>query len=240
MNPQFKMLVWKQWRERRGQLWLCVAMGALLRLGKPAVDPRQASAGSGALQFIWEELAVLYIFLVPLLIAMRTACGESTDHTASFTRCLPLARGRASFFRLAGGALVLVAPIALAAILATVNFGVARSIDPALPAKLPALMPASWWGLGIVWAEAALLAIAAVGCYAQLCLLGTLVERENQLAFLGAVWTILCFFAAIGFQGRAELVSPHAMLLASRKLRGRPIRSPSQLASAERWPETWR
>ena len=115
--------------------------------------------------------------------------------------------------RLFSGGCVLAAPIVLVAILAAAALAVTRSIDPALPVKLPALMPAGWAGLAQVCGVAAVLAITAVGCHVQLALLGTLVRRENQAAFLGAVWTIVCFFAVLGYRRLAEPILPQALLL---------------------------
>ena len=221
MDPQLKMLVWKEWRERRGQLALCLAC-----VLAPAVCMTFWSLGYA----VWKDRGlglgvegawlVLYGMLMPIFVAMRTARGEMTDRTASFSLGMPVSPCWANWIRLGGGAAVLAAPVLLLGILGPLVFAAVWYVDPQIARGL-VFGPKAFDWLG--WFELKLFVgvVAVMGCYVQLALLGTLVRSENQLAFLGAIWTILWLFAALANHepphhedlSPMPFVSPHALML---------------------------
>ena len=104
--------------------------------------------------------AFIYGLFAAIFVAMRTALGENTDRTRSFSDGLPISVWQRGSIRLAGGAAVLVVPIVAGAVLL------------------------SFWtesGSGMVWCVAAVVAWSATTFYLILSLLGTALAGRNRI-----------------------------------------------------------
>jgi hypothetical protein len=221
MDPRLKMLLWKEWRERRDQLFLCLGLAGACALCAAIWTFGRMLRGDRPDRFPWEVIAWFYSLVMPLFIAMRTACGEETDRTTTFSLALPVAPLRAAWIRLSGGAMVLLAPFVLIVALASTGLAIASLFDFKMARQLAGLMPVGWSRLPMFWLNAALIAVATLGCYLQLAVLGTFVRSENRLALLGAALTIVSIIAGLASgidsaRGNwVEVVSPQTAALSA-------------------------
>jgi len=175
------MLVSRELQERRGQAALCLAwipIGAVLGSVHGGQDPGRWTACFGA-------IALFYALFMPLFVAMRTALGETTDGTRAFSAGLPISSRLRGAVRLAGGAVVVAAPILLGAGLLSAGLAVAMPQDGG---------PNLWFiGVAIAW--------FAQGLYLLLCLLGTGLRREAHLGYWGPP-VIVTIMMLTDLQGR--------------------------------------
>lgn len=196
MTSQLRALVWKEWHDRRLQLAICMSWmvcGTLYSIAYEWTRELHAPVAS------FYGTAMLFGLLTPILIAMRTALGETTDRTRSFSDALPISPGRRAWVRLAGGAAVLTVPILVGALLLSLclALGWLEQAPPRPPAgpeyvslpKRASLSPLSAVGfLG----QVALYALwATTTLYVLLSLIGTALRKEAHAGYLGAVIVFL-------------------------------------------------
>jgi hypothetical protein len=163
MNPKLWNLIWSELCQRRTQLGVCL----LCMLGGAVYYIATTSA--------WEAFSItafIYGLFAAIFLAMRTALGESTDRTRSFSDGLPIAAGQRGWIRLAGGAVVLVVPIVAGAVLLLCWLGP---------------------GTAMLWCLTAVMAWSATTFYLILSLLGTTLRAESHLGYCGAALACLWF-----------------------------------------------
>jgi hypothetical protein len=189
------MLIWKEWQERKWQL----ALGAAWML-------------CGAVYVVWYEsahrvrapvaglysVASMFGVLAAVLLAIRTAVGEKTQHTLGFSAAMPVSIRRQAWVRLAGAAITLAVPMLLGAAVLTFALGMG-GVEQATPrspevSRISLLsrdsLPA-FEAVGFLWRATALEISAAVTLLVFIVLLGALCRTESQVGFLGAFLGIL-------------------------------------------------
>src|SRR5436190_13040623 len=105
-------LLWKQWREDKIYLaifsaWMILAV--CYAVGYELGHHFHAAVGS------FSVLASFYSVVAAIVLATRTARGEHTDGTMSFTASLPVSLRRIATVRMAGAVATLAIPIVIAA-----------------------------------------------------------------------------------------------------------------------------
>ncbi|MEO7402058.1 MAG: hypothetical protein ABIU95_00145, partial [Burkholderiales bacterium] len=153
----------------------------------------------------FHEIASLFALFAPIFIAMRTALGETTDHTKSFADGLPISAHKRGWLRLLSGAAVLVLPIVLGAVLLSgflafgwmeqaplrpLNFGLVGMVKVPQRHSIDALA-----SIAMLWKVTAIVACSTCSLYAWLALLGTALHAESHAGFAGAAFAA-CWFIA--------------------------------------------
>ncbi len=215
MSPQLRMLLWKEWRERRTQFLVCLLWMAG---GTACIVAFEWSREFRAPVDGFYNVAIMLAMFMPIFVAMRTSLGETTDRTRSFTSALPVSAHRRGWIRLAGGAAVLAAPILLAAILLSLYLALgwveesppqlARSaLDVPLPNPgTENVLPQ----IAFLWARALVVILGATSLHVLLSLLGTAVRTEASAGFVGAVVAFLWFVGnvSVAFSAIAQPGEP--------------------------------
>lgn len=200
MSPQLRMLVWKEWRERRLQFLVCslwMIGGAIYTIAYERSHGYRAPVAS------FFGTAATFGLFVPIFLAMRTSLGETTDRTRSFSSALPISPGQRSWTRLAGGAGVLVVPILLGAMLLSLCLALGW-LEQASTRSLPnddvsygrlseraSLTPLA--AVGLVGRVTAITTWSATSLYILLSLLGTTLRAEAHAGYVGAFVAFLWF-----------------------------------------------
>jgi hypothetical protein len=211
MIPQLRMMLWKEWRERRVQFLVC-----LLWMVGGAICTILYESSRGFRAPVGDYFATAFIFgyLAPIFIAMRTALGETTDRTRSFSNSLPISDSLQGWIRWIGGASVMAVPIVIGSAILSLWLAAGwleqaptRPTDMnshyvSLPQRgsLPALSAVAMLGTAT-----AVLVCAVTSLYGILCLVGTFLRRESQLGFFGATVAMLWF---LGWGVGVELKQP--------------------------------
>src|SRR4051794_27325726 len=121
MDTRLRMLLWSERRQRRTQFLVCL----LWIIGGTVYSiVYELSRGFRTPVASFYGVASLFALFAPIFLSMRTSLGEITDRTRSFNDGLPVSARRRGWIRLAGGAGVLVAPIALGAILLSAGLAI--------------------------------------------------------------------------------------------------------------------
>jgi len=185
-------LIWKELRERRlflslGLVWTLLGIVYLLtyELGHRYRDPVAS----------FHTTASLFGLLAGVLVAMRTARGETTDRTRGFSDGLPIPRPLRAAVRLAGGFCALAVPIAVGAFVLSLLLG-AGIVEQAYPAAraaepvyVPMLERASLSrpaAVGFAWYVAAIEIASASWLLLLATALGTLTRSESRAGYAGA------------------------------------------------------
>jgi hypothetical protein len=186
MSPQLRMLLWKEWRDRRAQFLVCLL--SVVLVARVSVDAYYAVA-------LWFGLSM------SIFVAMRTSLGETTDRTGSFTSALPISPQRQGWIRLAGGLAVLMAPIVLGAVL--ISLCLALGWMKQLPSNPPGgrlSVPMSELkslsapsAVALQWRVTAVVVSSVTSLYVVLSLLGGALRTETHAGFAGAAVAILWF-----------------------------------------------
>ena len=87
MKSQVAVLVWKEWRQRRWEFLLCLALALLCLVSAVVWSFFHAVRIRRLERYPWEVLGWFYCLLMPVLFAMQTACGDISDRTRAFSRC---------------------------------------------------------------------------------------------------------------------------------------------------------
>ena len=185
-----KSLVWQQWRENRGYLaiftaWM--AFGVCYCIAYEMGYRFRASVGQFS---CW---ALLYTICAAIGLAMRTAQGEQSAGTISFTASLPVSLEQIAAVRIAGAMATLAVPVFVASALLSLALASGlieqaepRSLHPFV--RLPARDTASL--LAALEELASVTAIAVFGGIELLLILslfGCWLRSQAQVGFLGAV-----------------------------------------------------
>jgi hypothetical protein len=193
MDLQLRSLLWKEWRERRTQFF--VSTFAMIAATVACLANEWAHRSLEPVDSFYGT-ALLFGWLMPVFVAMRTSLGETTDRTRSFTSALPISPRRRGWIRLAAGAGVLVVPIVLSAVLLSLYLaaGWVEQLAPAgtgsiSPADRPAHDVAS--ALRLVACVTVVAACATTALYILLSLIGTELPTEALLGFVAVVVVLL-------------------------------------------------
>jgi hypothetical protein len=228
MDLQLRSLLWKEWQERRTQFFVCTFWMVGATLYCILIDRTHRFRDPAASFY---KTAMLFGWLMPMFIAMRTSLGETTDRTRSFASALPISPERRGWIRLAAGAAVLVVPIVLGAIL--LSLFLAAGWGEQLPTQAP---PGVLFGLpsdrptpdaaAIVALVAYVTAVAVwstTTLYLLLSLIGTTLRTEARLGFVAVVVVLLWILAM--FLGYALFASrqPDSVLLVAPIMPGATI-----------------
>lgn len=189
MSPQLRVLVWKEWRERRVLFLVCL----LWMVGGTAYDLARAWLhGHGG---VVSSISITYYYglFMPIFLAMRTSLGETTDRTRAFASALPISGERRGWVRLGGGLAVLIVPILVSAILtaSALTLGwIDRSAIGVLyrESALPVL--------GVLARTTAIEVSSATSLYVLLSLVGTALRAEAHAGFVGAAVAILWYLGS--------------------------------------------
>ena len=204
MDAKLRTLLWSEWRQRRTQLQVCLLWmigGTIYSIVYELTHRFRTPVAN------FHEIASLFALFAPVFIAMRTALGETTDHTRSFADGLPISARKRGWLRLVGGVAVLVLPIVLGAVLLSgfLAFGWMEQA-PLRPdnygvdgmERVPSRPSLNTLAAIIVLAKVtAIVVCSACSLYAWLALLGTTLRAESHAGFTGAA------FAACWFLGSA-------------------------------------
>lgn len=186
MSPTFRALLWIEWRERRWPLTLAAGWMAVVVWNVLEIGARNFYDGT-----------LFFAVGAPVFVALRTALGETADGTRSFSEALPTTRWQRGGMRLAGGAVVIVLPIVLAAgaVIALLPLGwTAFEVKP---------YNTSWaeWKFGAsapfgvsatqILLSAAILISSAMTLYLLLALTGTALQTPAQLGYVGTAMAML-------------------------------------------------
>jgi hypothetical protein len=198
MPAQIRELLRKEWHERRMQFLICMlwmVCGTLYCIAYEWSREFRASVAS------FYSTAMSFGMLMPIFLAMRTALGETTDRTRSFSDALPISSRRRAWIRLAGGAGVLIVPILTAAVLLSLCLacGWLRQ-SPTRPPDGPGYTSLSQRvslsatsAVGLVWQVTAVVLWATTTLYVLLSLIGTTLRKEAHAGFVGTVVVFLWF-----------------------------------------------
>lgn len=221
MSPQLRMLLWKEWRERRTLFLVCLLWMVGGTVYNIASEWRRGLGLAGVLSSF--STAYLFALFMPIFVAMRTSLGEASDRTRSFASALPISGERRGWIRLGGGLAVLMVPILLGAVLISLclAFGWFELLRHPLPDRpsfraLPAV--------AMVWRATAVNLSSATSLYLLLSLLGTALQKEAHLGFAGAAVAILWFLGSMlaptlhfsglpGADAWAPVILPRSMLV---------------------------
>lgn len=197
MRSQLRMLLWKEWRERRAQFWLCMAWGVgltLYQISYEATHHLRASVAAFSSLLLFGMLAAIFA-------AMRTAQGENRDRTRAFSDGLPVAPRLRGWIRLAGGAAVVMTPILVGALLLSVCLatGWFQQAPPRPPqgpdyvqlAQRTSLSPLG--ALGFLWTVTLIVSASTTTFYLLLAWLGMKLRAEAHVGFVGAALAFLWF-----------------------------------------------
>jgi hypothetical protein len=205
MNPQVKMLLWREWRERRVQFLLGLAWmlaGTVYVVVYETTHRLRTPVAS-----FWST-GMTYAMFAPICLAMRTALGELTARTRPFSDALPVSPRTRGWIRWLGGAVTLIAPILLA--VALLSICLATGWIEQVPARalhgakhISALERESlggWSAVGMAWTVTATAVWSACALYALLALINTRLKSETHAGFVGAavmaVWVFLGYLKA--------------------------------------------
>ncbi len=232
MSPQLRMLLWKEWRERRTQFLVCllwIVGGAVYNVAYAWSRETRTPVAS------FFSTILLFELFAPIFVAMRTSLGETTDRTRSFTNALPISAQRRGWIRLAGGAAALIVPILVGAVLISLCLGSGwiEQVPPRPPfghTDVPRPLQESLSALSavaLVWRATTVLVFSTVEFYVLLSLVGTALRAEAHAGFAGAAIGVLWFLSyylgiiSVGLPGVTALfgaINPQSMIGAGSNL----------------------
>jgi hypothetical protein len=196
------MLLWSEWRQRRTQFLVCL----LWIIGGTVYSiVYELSRGFRTPVASFYVVSSLFALFAPIFLAMRTSLGEFTDRTRAFNDGLPISARRRGWIRLAGGAGVLVAPIALGVMLlsACLAIGWIEQVS-----QRPADFLTTWArvpertslsntsAVAMACRVSAIVACSACSLYVLLSWIGTAFRTESYAGFAGAVFAAVWFLTS--------------------------------------------
>jgi len=185
-----KSLLWKQWRENRGYLAIFTAwmvLAAFYCIGYEVGYRFRATVGQ------FSGWALFYTIGAAVFLAMRTAQGEQTAGTISFSASLPVSLRRIAAVRIAGAAATLAVPVLVGAALLSLAIasGLVEQAGPRGDRPFPRLqeretasLMAALEQLGSVTAIAI---FGGIQLLLVLSLFGCWLRSQAQVGLLGAV-----------------------------------------------------
>ncbi|MGO8697552.1 MAG: hypothetical protein ACLQVY_07535 [Limisphaerales bacterium] len=183
-------LWWKQWHENKRYLAAFLAwmiLGAVYAISYQMSHKFRAPVGQ------FSSVASFYATCTAVFLAMRTARGEHSDETHSFTAALPVSLRRIATVRILGAAATLILPILAAAALMSVALSsglieqaVPRVLDSHvwLPDRATATLVVA---LGQLWSVTAIAAFAGIELLLLLSVAGCWLRNQSQIGLTGAV-----------------------------------------------------
>lgn len=185
-----KSLIWKQWRESKVYLiiYLCwMILAAIYCVAYELSHRYYAAIGH------FNGLASSFTMCAALFLAMRTAQGEQTAGTLSFTAALPISLRRVALVRIAGAIAALSIPLLVAAGMLAIALttglieqAVPRDTENYIQLSLRAVAPLST-ALEQLASVTAINLLGGMELLLLLCLLGCLLRSQAHVGFLGAL-----------------------------------------------------
>ena len=183
-------LWWKQWHENKRYL---AAFMAWMILGVGYAIAYQMGHKFRAPVGQFSSVASFYATCAAVFLAMRTARGEHTDGTHSFTAAMPVSMRRIATVRILGAAATLILPILVAAVFMSVALSsglieqaVPRVLDAyvSLPKRESATLAVA---LGQLWSVTAIAAFAGLELLLVLSVAGCWLRNQSQIGLMGVV-----------------------------------------------------
>jgi len=183
-------LWWKQWHEGKRYLAAFMAwmtLGACYAIAYQMGHKFRAPVGQ------FSSIASFYAIFTAVILSMRTARGEYTDGTHSFSAALPVSMRRIATVRILGAAATMILPILAAAALISVAISsglieqaVPRLFDSyvSLPERETATRAAA---LGQLWSVTAIAAFAGLELLLLISVAGCWLRKQSQIGLMGAV-----------------------------------------------------
>ncbi len=206
MSPQIRMLIWREWRERRVAFLACL-LWVLLGTAY-AVACVKNRGFSTPVSYFW-SMGGTFALIAPNFLAMRTAMGELTDRSRPFSDGLPISLQTRGWIRWGGGMLVLMVPLFFGGLLLSMAVGlgwiqqIPLRVDGARPAlERPLLSIGS--AMGLVWTVTVISIACAGTLHALLSIVNMRLKSEMQAGFVGAALTVSWLFASEGPSGLLE------------------------------------
>lgn len=192
MTTEFRVLLWKEWHERKWQLASCTAWilcCVIYVVSYESVHTYRTPVSR------FYAACLLYGLFAPVILAMRTSLGEVTQKTLRFSAVLPVSLRRIAWVRLGGAIVVMVAPIILGTILMSIVLGahVLEEVPPRPQLNSPWLTdraPASLSRLeavGFLWKMTSVSVAQACELLIIISVIGARRRAEAHVGFLGAV-----------------------------------------------------
>ena len=208
-------LWWKQWHENKRYL---AAFLAWMILGTVYAIAYQMSHKFRAPVGQFSSVASLYATCAAVFLAMRTARGEFSDETHSFTVAMPVSLRRIATVRILGAAATMIFPILAAAALMSVALS-GGFIEQAIPrvfgsnVSLPDRPTATLAiALGQLWSVTAIAAFAGLELLLLLSVAGCWLRNQSQIGLMGAV-TAFGSLLASGLFWTSQHRNPAAQLI---------------------------
>jgi len=215
LETNMNNLWWKQWQENKRYL---AAFMAWMTLGACYAIAYQISHKFRAPVGQFSSVALFYAICAAVFLATRTARGEDTDGTQSFTAALPISMRRIATLRILGAAATLILPILAAAALISVALSsglieqaVPRLLDShiSLPDRATATLMVA---LGQLWSVAAISAFAGIELLLLLSVAGCWLRNQSQIGLMGGVMAFGSLMAS-GLLWTSQHRNPVAQLI---------------------------
>lgn len=200
MNSELRSLIHKEWCQRRIPLAVCSGwiLACVLYVVAYECAYRVRGPVAGYYSAVW-----LYTMFAAVFLAMKTALGEQTAGTLQFSLSLPVSRTRLAWTKLAGGAVTLVLPIILGAIVMTpvllsgiIEQAPVRSASDDAYVEMalrPSLSPGA--AAELLWTVTAVAIAGGIQLLLILSIFGARRRSEAHIGFFGATlafgWLIL-------------------------------------------------
>ena len=190
MSPDTWSLVGKEWRERRWVFAACCGWVLCCLVYAIAYDCTRRYRDPVASYY---QVSSFYGVFGAVFLAMKTALGEATQRTLSFSLSLPVSRRRLAAVRLVASILALVVPILVGAILLTplLSLGVLEQAAARVPGSYvsmperPSMTGAE--AVGMLWTATAISIASGTQLLVILSIIGARLKSEAQVGFCGAV-----------------------------------------------------
>lgn len=190
-------LAWKYWREDRTYIVLAMVASLLLTCHVIAYDAlHQLHAFVGHFSQASSALALIGA----ILLAMRTAKGEQSSRTHTFSSALPISMRTQATVRLLGSMLTLALPILLSATILsiTTSSGLIQQVLPRTSLHYVPLIQREVAPLSItlsqLWSLAAIEIAAGWQLLLILCVVGNWLKTQSQIGFMGPVVALASMF----------------------------------------------
>ncbi|WP_299469747.1 hypothetical protein [uncultured Gimesia sp.] len=206
MDFVLQSLLWKEWRERRGTFFVCLAW---ILCGVVYVLLYESASGCRTPVSRYGAVCLIYSLCMSVFLAMRVSLSEVTDQTISFSRTLPVSLSRVAAVRLGMAIFALIVPILLGALVLLVFL--ASGLLEQVPARseqfrsgseivaIPGVNQVLRASLSAGGAVSLLMKVACISIsqttalFLVLCLLGARRRNEVHVGFLGAVVAFVWF-----------------------------------------------
>lgn len=190
-------LVWKYWREDRTYIVLAIVASLLLTCHVIAYDVlHQLHAFVGH----FSQMASALALIGAILLAMRTAKGEQSSGTQTFSSALPISMRTQATVRLLGSMLTLALPVLLSAVILSIatSSGLVQQVLPRTSVHYVPLIerevaPLSTT-LSQLWSLAVIQIAAGWQLLLLLCVVGNWLKTQSQIGFMGPVVALASMF----------------------------------------------